>query len=141
MLISFLCFNSVNSQSSSTSTPSSGSAPSSTSAHPRPSQDPNSIWSKIKQFHEDAHAMKTSGTVDSTKLMADLQAIVTAAKAKSITIPPSVQTKIDELQTTIQQSPARANTQETLNKMIEVKREIAQVVKASQKSAPTTVKP
>lgn len=120
ILIGLLSFENVSSQSSSTST----------SARPsQPTPDPNSIWAKIKTLHKDAEDMKRTDSIDNAKLLSDLDAVVKAAHDKSITLPSSVESEINDLKKTIRDSPANANTQETLNKIMGVKKEIMHSIK------------
>lgn len=121
ILIGLLSFENVSSQSSSTS---------STSARPsHPTPDPNSIWGKIQKLHKDAEDMKKTDSIDSAKLLSDLEAVVKAAHDKSITLPSSVDGEINDLKKTIRDSPAKANTQDTLNKIMGVKKEIMPSIK------------
>lgn len=98
---------------------------------------PHPVWSKVKQFNSDIQAMRTSGTVDSAKLIADLNAIVAAAKDRAVNFTPQIQTKIQELQTSVQQmtTAGNANAQQILTMIAEVKNQVVQEIKAARATA------
>lgn len=61
----------------------------------------NPIALQVNQFHSDIHAMRASGSIDTTKIITDLQAIVTAAQASVPNLPAKIQTQVQDVRVAI----------------------------------------
>lgn len=103
-----------------------------------PSQDPSSIArippllkAAILQLKADTLTMKALQKIDGSKLNADIESILRAAKASGLILPSEVQNQVQELMKKIQQetSTATANPEEVLKLVRELKRQIMSFIK------------
>lgn len=78
--------------------------------------------------------MRQSGTVESQKLIADIQAIVAAARSAGITIPTRVQSLIQDVINNVQQveKSGKNNTNQLLMILSGVKEEVMREINMAQ---------
>lgn len=94
----------------------------------------NLIASKVQQFNSDIQVMRQSGTVESQKLIADIQAIVAAARSAGITIPTRVQSLVQDVINNVQQveKSGRNNTNQLLMILSGAKEEVMREINMAQ---------
>lgn len=129
-LIGFLLFASVNSQGQTTRPPVTISQ-----------ANQNLITSKVQQFTSDLQAMRNSSSFDSQKLIADIQAIIAAARMSGMTIPSRVNSLVQDLIINVQQMerlPGKNNQNQIMMAISGIKEEVMREISMAQASLAMT---
>lgn len=79
---------------------------------------PAALMTPMKTLHADVKQMKTSGGFDNTKILADVQAIVDAAKTTFAKAPQSVQDRISAIQASIQAAKSGTADEKQIKQII-----------------------
>lgn len=95
---------------------------------------PSPFLAKIHQFHNDVHTAKTTGNVNTSQLIADIQAIVAAAPSQA-NIPPVIATQITNLQNIVKQLGSTANPQQLLHLIVAETQAIIAEIRLTQPAA------
>lgn len=89
----------------------------------------NSVAARIQQFNMDIQSIYSpGGKLDSQKLLADIQAIVNAARMSSINLPPKVQIKLSNLSNDVDQMTGKASPNQIMQAISGAKEEIVQEI-------------
>lgn len=101
----------------------------------------NLITSKVQQFTSDLQAMRNSSSFDSQKLIADIQAIIAAARMSGMTIPSRVNSLVQDLIINVQQMerlPGKNNQNQIMMAISGIKEEVMREISMAQASLAMT---